>query len=126
MFQNFTEAKRNKPRRSKIFRSKEEQKKEFQSFLGTKRSKWICSKILQIKRKQTGSIVKKQQQNREKTKFRFSLGTKARSKGFDPKKNKVLTILVLTTLPLLTQTIFLAKYFFIPLKQNVSKYHAPS
>jgi hypothetical protein len=46
-----------------------------------------------MKGKQTSSIVKKQQKNREKTKVCFSFGTKARSKGFDLKKNEVLTLL---------------------------------
>jgi hypothetical protein len=51
--------------RSKNFQSKEEQK-IFQRFLGPKKSKWICSKNLQIKGKQTESIVIKQQKNLEK------------------------------------------------------------
>jgi len=71
-----------------------EQKEGFQSFLGTKRRKWVCSKNFQITGKQTGSIVIKQQKNREKTKVRFTFGTNARSKGFDPKKNEVLTMLL--------------------------------
>jgi len=69
MFQNFSEAKMNKQRRSRIFWSKEEQKKVFQSFLRTKRSKWICSKKLQIKGKQTGSIVIKPKKIGEKRRF---------------------------------------------------------
>jgi len=51
-----------------------------------------------MKGKLTGSIVIKQKYNREKTKVRFFVGTKARSKGFDPKKSEVLTLLPLTCL----------------------------
>jgi len=70
-----------------------EQKEGFQIFLGTKRRKKICSKNFQITGKQTGSKVIKQQKNREKTKVRFTFGTNARWKGFDQKKNEVLTML---------------------------------
>ena len=42
--------------------------------------------------------------NREKTKVCFSFGTKARSKGFDLKKNEVLTLLSLTGPSVLEQT----------------------
>jgi hypothetical protein len=44
-------------------------KKVFQSFLGPKKSK--CSKNLQIKGQQTGSIVIKQQKNLEKRRLIF-------------------------------------------------------
>ena len=102
MFQNFFEAKSNKLSCSKTFQkqrgtnrgipkfseAKRNKKKNSKALFGTKRNKWICSKNLQIKGKQIGSIVKKQQKNREKTKVRFSFGTKARSKGFDQKKTR--------------------------------------
>ncbi len=70
MFQNFPEAKRNKQRRSKNFQSKEEQK-VFQSFLGPKKSKWVCDKNLQIKGKQNRVNRDKATKNLEKRRLIF-------------------------------------------------------
>ena len=87
VFLNFLEPMRIKEGRSNIFRRKEEHQKVFQSFLGTKRSKLIYSKTLQIKGKRTCSIVIKQQKTREKTKFRF-FGNEGKIEGIRSQKTR--------------------------------------
>lgn len=75
---DFSQAKRNKISRSKMFKSKKVQtaafqtfqeqrvtKKVVQSFSGTTRSKRICSKNIWIIEKRYGSLVSKKQKKRQ-------------------------------------------------------------
>jgi len=50
--------------------------------------------IIADKRETNWFDNEKATKNQEKTKVYFTYGTKARSKGFDPKINKVLTLLI--------------------------------